>query len=83
MAKRGLTTHIPIWVRVPLIIALFLVGVLISTMFLDLGGGLGHASGDEMEMVDDSGSGGDHDSGDRSGGDQDSGGDHQSGDETD
>jgi hypothetical protein len=54
-----LTTKIPIWVRVPAIIALVLVGVLITTMLLDAGGGAGghgtgggHGSGDEMQMTD-------------------------------
>ncbi|MDQ3780885.1 MAG: hypothetical protein M3354_10120 [Chloroflexota bacterium] len=52
MANRRLTTGIPIWVRVPGIIALVLVGILISTMLLgaDRGSGGGHGSGDEMEM---------------------------------
>jgi hypothetical protein len=60
MANRGLTTRIPIWVRVPAIIALVLVGVLLSTMLLDaVGGDGGRGSGDETEMTQHTG-GGDH-----------------------
>lgn len=47
MAKRGWTTRIPIWVRVPGIIALVLVGVLVSTMLLTAlrdGGGHGRVA---------------------------------------
>jgi hypothetical protein len=47
MAKRGLTASIPIWVRVPGIIALVLVGVLVSAMLLNAArDGGGHGAGD-------------------------------------
>jgi hypothetical protein len=50
MARRGLTAGIPIWVRVPGIIALVLVGVLVSTMLLGAAGDDGgHGAGDQME----------------------------------
>jgi hypothetical protein len=88
MANRGMTTSVPIWVRVPVIIALVLVGVLISPMLLDAagvasrsgGGGMesemnggGHGASNEMEM-----NGGDHGSDDDS---ETDGGDHGSGDD--
>jgi hypothetical protein len=84
MANRGLMTRIPIWGRVLGIIALVLVGVLTSTMFLGVadvggrGGSGGHGSG-ETQM--DGGGQGSGDSGGhgRSG---DSGGHGRSGDET-
>jgi hypothetical protein len=61
MANRGWMTRMPIWVRVPGIIALVLVGVLIGTMLLSTGGdGGGHSSGDQMEMRDHRGAGGGH-----------------------
>jgi hypothetical protein len=74
MANRGLMLRIPIWVRVPGIIALVLAGVLGSTMLLGAGGdGSGHGSGGQggehdpgggMEMRDpNGGQGGAHDSG--------------------
>jgi hypothetical protein len=52
MAKRGWKARIPIWVRVPGIIALVLVGVLLSTMLWGAardGGGHGRA-GDQTRM---------------------------------
>jgi len=60
MARRGWMTRIPIWVRVPGIIALVLVGGLVSTMLLTAsrdGGGHGPA-GDHTQT-----SGGGHGSG--------------------
>jgi hypothetical protein len=91
MANRGLMARIPIWVRVPGIIALVLVGVLISTMLLGAwgdgdghGSGGSHGSGDEPEMMEQNrGQGGGHDSGDRSrmrDHDEGQGGGHDSGD---
>jgi hypothetical protein len=68
MAKRGWTARIPIWVRVSGIIALILVGVLVSTMLLGAagdGGGPGR-SGDHTQMPGGghgSGGGGGHGSG--------------------
>jgi hypothetical protein len=68
MAKRGWTARIPIWVRVSGIIALILVGVLVSTMLLGAagdGGGPGR-SGDHTQMPGGghgSGGGGSHGSG--------------------
>jgi hypothetical protein len=68
MAKRGWTARIPIWVRVSGIIALILVGVLVSTMLLDAagdGGGPGRSS-DHTQMPGGghgSGGGGSHGSG--------------------
>lgn len=52
MAKRGWITRIPIWVRVPGIIALVLVGVLISTMLLNVArdGGGQRPSGDQTQL---------------------------------
>jgi hypothetical protein len=72
MAIRGLMVGIPIWVRVPGIIALVLVGVLVGTMVLGAssdgdghGSGGGHGSGDETQMRDHkSGQGRGHDAGD-------------------
>lgn len=60
MANRGLMARIPIWVRVPVIIALVLVGLLVSPILLDAAGvasrsgdrGGGHGSGEDMEMDD-------------------------------
>jgi hypothetical protein len=81
MAKRGWTTSIPIWVRVPGIIALVLVGVLVSTMLLGAardGGGHGRA-GDQTQMNrggHGAGGGGSHGSG---GGGQGSGAGHGAG----
>ena len=52
MAKRGLAARIPIWLRVPGIIALVLVGVVISTVLLNGardGGGHGRL-GDHTQM---------------------------------
>ncbi len=61
MAARRLTNSIPIWVRVSGIIALVLVGVVVSSMLLGgTGGGMqggSHGSGSEMEMTTDSGAG--------------------------
>jgi hypothetical protein len=64
-AKRRLRTGIPVWVRVPGIIALILVGVLIGTMLLGAAGAGdvrgrsgGHGgSGGAMEMRDYNGGG--------------------------
>lgn len=52
MAKRGWTARIPIWVRVPGIILLVLVGVLVGTMLLGAAGdGGGHGRvGDQTQM---------------------------------
>jgi hypothetical protein len=52
MAKRGWTTRIPIWVRVPGIIALVLVGVLVSTMLLNVArdGSGQRPSGDQTQL---------------------------------
>jgi len=64
MARRGLTASIPIWVRVPGIIALVLVGVLVSAMLLNAardGGGHGRA-GDTTQT-----DGGGHGAGDGAG----------------
>jgi hypothetical protein len=68
MANSGLTTRIPIWVRVPAIIALVLVGVIIGTTLLGAwadGGGHGsrdgrHGAGDGRQMRDHTGGGGGH-----------------------
>lgn len=61
MAKRGWTTRIPIWVRVPGIIALVLVGVLVSSMLLNAArDGGGQPSGDQTQLH-----GGGHGGGDR------------------
>ena len=46
MAHRGLTTGIPVWVRVPGVITLVLAGVVASTMLvgvMGVGGGAGPA----------------------------------------
>jgi hypothetical protein len=48
MAKRGLVARVPIWVRVPGIVALVLAGVLLSSMLLNAardGGGDGRSGG--------------------------------------
>lgn len=68
MANRGLMARIPIWVRVPVIIALVLVGVLVSPILLDAAGvasrsgdaGGGHGSRDDRE-TDSGGHGSDND----------------------
>ena len=77
MAKRGWTARIPIWVRVSGIIALVLVGVLVSTMLLGAagdGGGPGRSS-DHTQMP-----GGGHGSGGGGGGHgSGGGGSHSSG----
>lgn len=65
MARRGWMTRIPIWVRVPGIIALVLVGVLVSTMLLGAardGGGHGGA-GDHTQTSGGGHAGGSHGSG--------------------
>jgi hypothetical protein len=65
MQKRGLVARIPIWVRVPGIVALVLAGVLLSSMLLNAardGGGDGR-TGDHTQMD----GGGNHGSG-RTGG---------------
>lgn len=77
MAKRGLIGRIPIWVRVPGIIALVLVGIVISAMLLDTTGGGHGGSGDDNGTRD-------HGPSDRGGhgpGDRQRGGGHGSGDE--
>jgi hypothetical protein len=66
--KRRLISRLPIWVRVSVITALVLVGVLLSTMLLaGVGGGVhpgGHGSGGRMQMeMNHDGSRGDHGSG--------------------
>jgi hypothetical protein len=78
MVNRALPTKIPIWVRVPGVIALVLVGVLLSTALLgalDVAGrGGGHGPDDEVEMDRDCGDHGrddrDRDCGDHGGGDR-------------
>ncbi len=57
MADRRLTTSIPIWVRVSGIIALVLVGVVVSSMLLGgtVGGTGGHGGGGEMRGMDHNG----------------------------
>ena len=67
MAKSGFVTRIfvtriPVWVRVPVIIALVLVGIFAGSMLLgaaDVGRdpGEGHGSGGDTEMSDHTGSG--------------------------
>ncbi len=73
MARRGLTASIPIWVRVAGIIALVLVGVLVSTLLLGAAGDSGgHGrSGDKTQINGSghgSGGGGSHSSGNGGGG---------------
>jgi hypothetical protein len=90
MANRALTTRIPIWVRVPGVIALVLVGVLFSTALLgalDVAGrGGDHGPDDQGEMDRDGGGHGSDDEteredGDHGRGDRDSdGGGHSRGD---
>lgn len=81
MANRGSTACIPIWVRVPAIIALILVAVIISTMLLGAeNAGGGHGSGDQAEMTDHTG--GEHGSGDQTGVSDHTDGKHSSGDQT-
>jgi hypothetical protein len=61
MAMRGWIGRIPIWVRVPGIIALVLVGVLVSTMLLTVsrdGGGHGSAGDHTQTSAGGHGSGG-------------------------
>lgn len=75
--------RIPIWARVPAIVALALVGVLVSTMVLDLGSdGGGHGSGTATEMSDPNGSdsGGHGSDGNHSGSGGDPGAGHESND---
>jgi hypothetical protein len=59
MADRGLITSIPTWVRVSGIIALVLVGVVVSSMLLDSSGSGGHEGGrdrgSQMEGMDHNG----------------------------
>lgn len=78
MAKRGWMrwmTRIPIWVRVPGIIALVLVGVLVGTMLLGAAGdGGGHGAGDNPQM-----NSGSHSSGNGGGHGADGGGGHPAG----
>jgi len=52
MADRGLTTSIPIWVRVSGIITLVLVGVVVSSMLLGGIGASDHEGGRMMEGMD-------------------------------
>jgi hypothetical protein len=64
-ANRRAIAKTPIWVRVSLITAIILVGVLVATMVLGGTGigsrsGAGHGSGGQMQMTDHSGAGGDH-----------------------
>lgn len=78
MATRGLIARIPIWVRVPGIIAVVLVGIVVTAMLLDTSGGGHGRSGDENGTRD-------HGPSDRGGhgpGDRERGGGHGSGDET-
>jgi hypothetical protein len=84
-AKRRLRSRVPVWVRVSVITAAVLVGVLVTTMLLGATGGGGDrdrpggdGSGDRTEMND--GSGSDHTGGDHSGGDHGSDGEHTGGD---
>jgi hypothetical protein len=59
MAKGGWMTRIPVWVRVPGIIALVLVGVLVSTMLLTASrGGGGHGPGGDHTQTSGGGHGG-------------------------
>jgi hypothetical protein len=65
MQKRGLVARAPIWVRVPGIIALVLVGVLLSSMLLNAArdGGGGRTGGHtQMDGGGNHGSGGNHSS---------------------
>lgn len=78
MAKRGVIGRIPIWVRVPGVIALVLVGIVISAMLLDTTGGGHGGSGDENGTRDH----GPSDSGGHGPGDRERGGGHGSGYET-
>lgn len=49
MTKRGLIARIPIWVRVPGVIALVLAGIVISAMLLDTSGGGHGRPGDDTD----------------------------------
>lgn len=77
MAKRGLIRRIPIWVRVPGIITLVLVGIVISAMLLDTAGGGHGGSGNDSGTRDH----GPSDSGGHGPGDRERGSGHDSGDE--
>lgn len=79
MTSHALTARIPLWVRVAGIIALALVGVLVSAMLLDaadIGGRGGRGGHGSSETPMDGGGHGPGDSGDRGrpGGETDSGG---------
>jgi len=65
MGLRALVQRVPIWVRVPGIIALVLLGVVVGTMLFGASGvGGGHGSGAGTEMKDhEGGRGGRHGSG--------------------
>jgi hypothetical protein len=73
LTNRGFKTGIPIWVKVPVVIALVLAGVVISTMLLGSasdgghgpGGDGGHGSDGGMEMDGHRGGQGGHGSGGR------------------
>jgi hypothetical protein len=85
--NRHSMTRIPIWVRVPAIIALALVGVLVGSILLGTwdghGSGGGHGSRDRMEMSDRTGGGRGHGSdGETETRDHTSGDGHDSGSET-
>jgi hypothetical protein len=87
---RALTTHMPIWVRLPTIIALVLAAVLVGAILLGAwdgsGGhrsGGGHGSDNRIETRDRTGDGRDHGSGgDTTRGDHGGGRDHGSRPET-
>jgi hypothetical protein len=75
MAGPGLVTRIPLWVRVPGIVALVLAGVLVSALLLNAArDGSGHHAGNQTR-TDGSGHGAGHDS---RGGGHGSGGNHES-----
>jgi hypothetical protein len=81
MAKREGRRRIPIAVSVPFIIAVVLLGMVLSSMLFDFGGRSGHGSGHERQTAARHGfnrgheAGGDHAGGDHPGRDH-SGGDH-------
>jgi hypothetical protein len=82
MADRRSTGRIPIWVRVPAIVALVLIAVIVGTMLLGAVGadGGGHGSGGQIEMTDRNGS--EHGSGDQAGTTDHTGTGHGSRDQT-
>jgi hypothetical protein len=71
MAKRGLASRIPVWVRVPGVIALVLAGVLLGAVLLNAArDGGGHGRPGEHTQMDRDGhtsSGGGHGAGDGGG----------------